>query len=208
MNNEWRNERKVVYRPTFDTSQRPKRSRGAGRRKANRLIPAFQNGHEGLLRDVHAADALHALLAFLLFLQQLAFAGDVAAVALGGDVLADGLDGLAGDDLAADGGLEGDLEEVLVDLLLEADEELSAAGLGLGLVDDDAEGIDAVAVDEDVHLDQLAGAEADQVVVHRPVPLGRALELVVEVVDHLGEGDLVGEDDAVGADVLLLLVDA
>src|SRR5688500_19511616 len=48
-----------------------------------------------------------------------------AAVALGGDVLADGLDRLAGDDLAADGGLQGDLEEVSVDLLLEAYEELA-----------------------------------------------------------------------------------
>ena len=37
---------------------------------------------------------------------------DVAAVAFGGDVLAEGLDGLTGDDAAADGGLDGDLEEV------------------------------------------------------------------------------------------------
>jgi putative addiction module antidote len=38
---------------------------------------------------------------FLLF-QQLALAGGVAAVAFGGDVLAQGRDGFAGDDLAAD----------------------------------------------------------------------------------------------------------
>src|SRR4051794_38120403 len=83
------------------------------------LISAFQYRHERFLRDVHAAHALHALFAFLLFLQELALAGDVAAVAFGGDVLADALDGLAGDDLAADRGLQRDLEEVAVDFLLE-----------------------------------------------------------------------------------------
>jgi hypothetical protein len=35
-------------------------------------------------------DGLHALLALLLLLEELALAGDVAAVALGGDVLAEG----------------------------------------------------------------------------------------------------------------------
>src|SRR4051812_18181303 len=80
-----------------------------------RSIPALQDRHERFLRDVHAADALHALLAFLLLLQQLALARHVAAVALGGDVFADGLDRLAGDDLAADRRLERDLKEVFVD---------------------------------------------------------------------------------------------
>ena len=104
-----------------------------------RSIPALQDRHERLLRDVDAAHPLHALLAFLLLLEQFALAGDVAAVALGGDVLADGLDRLAGDDLAADGGLEGDLEEVAVDLFLQADQQLAAALLGVVAVDDHAE---------------------------------------------------------------------
>ena len=50
----------------------------------------LQHRQERFLRNIHAADALHALLAFFLFLQQLALADDVAAVALGEDVLADG----------------------------------------------------------------------------------------------------------------------
>ena len=85
-------------------------------------IPALQHRHERFLRDVDAADALHALFAFFLFLEQFSFARHVAAVALGGDVLADGLDGLAGDDLAADGCLKRDLEEVAVDFFLEPDQ--------------------------------------------------------------------------------------
>ena len=53
---------------------------------------------------------------FLLF-QQFFLAGDVAAVALGQHILAHGLDRLAGDDLAADGRLNGDLEEVARDVV-------------------------------------------------------------------------------------------
>src|SRR3546814_12896490 len=50
-------------------------------------IPAslvlLQHGEEGLLRDLHAADLLHPLLAFLLLLQQLLLARSVATIALG-----------------------------------------------------------------------------------------------------------------------------
>src|SRR3954462_8055504 len=71
-----------------------------------------ENGEERLLRDVHFADPLHALLAFLLFLEQLPLARDVAAVTLGQHVLAHRLDGLARDDAAADGGLNRNLEHL------------------------------------------------------------------------------------------------
>ena len=84
------------------------------------LVAVVEDRQERLLRDLDVADLLHPLLAFLLLLEQLALAGDVAAVALGGDVLAEGRDRLAGDDLAADGGLERDLELVAVDLFLGA----------------------------------------------------------------------------------------
>jgi hypothetical protein len=50
-----------------------------------------------------AADHLHALLALLLLLEELALAGDVTAVALREHVLPHGADGLAGDDPGADG---------------------------------------------------------------------------------------------------------
>src|SRR5262245_39902965 len=54
-------------------------------------ILALQHRQERLLGDFDSADLLHALLAFLLLLEKLALAGDVAAVALGGHVLAHGL---------------------------------------------------------------------------------------------------------------------
>ena len=48
----------------------------------------LQHLDEGFLRDVDLADALHPLLTFLLLLEQLALARDVAAVAFRGHVLA------------------------------------------------------------------------------------------------------------------------
>src|SRR3954452_15647123 len=54
--------------------------------------PGLEHRQEGLLRNLDGAHHLHALFAFLLLLQQLALAADVAAVALGGDVLAEGVD--------------------------------------------------------------------------------------------------------------------
>src|SRR5947209_17129279 len=71
--------------------------------------PDVEHGEERVLRHFDAADLLHALLALLLALEQLALAGDVAAVAFGGHVLAIGLHGLAGDDVRADGRLDGDV---------------------------------------------------------------------------------------------------
>src|SRR6185436_1964642 len=65
-------------------------------------IPPLQDGEERLLRNLHRADLLHAFLALFLFVEQLALARDVAAVALGDHVLAQRLDVLARDDVAAD----------------------------------------------------------------------------------------------------------
>src|SRR5204862_7592556 len=67
-----------------------------------------EHAQERLLRHLDPADLLHPLLAFLLLLEQLALARDVAAVALGDHVLAHGLDRLARDDLRADRGLDRD----------------------------------------------------------------------------------------------------
>src|SRR5262245_33609498 len=53
-----------------------------------RLRAHLQHGEKRFLRDLDLSDPLHALLAFLLFLEELALPGDVAAVALGQHVLA------------------------------------------------------------------------------------------------------------------------
>src|SRR5689334_17894286 len=66
----------------------------------------LQRGDEGFLRDVDFAELAHALFAFLLLLQKFSFARHVTAVAFCRHVLAERAHGLAGDDLAADGGLD------------------------------------------------------------------------------------------------------
>src|SRR5581483_9905532 len=88
-----------------------------------RTVITRQDGDEGFLRNLHGTHHLHPLLAFLLLLQQLPLTGDVTAVALGEDVLADGADGLAGDDPGADGGLHRHLEVLPRDQLLELGDE-------------------------------------------------------------------------------------
>ena len=104
------------------------------------LFVELEDGQESLGRDLDRAELAHFLLAFLLLLQQLLLAGDVAAVALGQHVLAHGPDRLSGDDLAADGRLDGHLEELARDVLLQLLAELAGAAVGLLPVGDEAQG--------------------------------------------------------------------
>src|SRR5213593_5161938 len=65
----------------------------------------LEHRQEGFLRDLHGPHLFHALLPLLLLFEELALARHVAAVALGGHVLAQRADRLAGDHLGADGRL-------------------------------------------------------------------------------------------------------
>ena len=88
----------------------------------------------------------------LLFFQEFAFPRDVAAVALGGDVFPKGADGGAGDDLAAHGPLDGDLELLFGDFILEAVADPDAPLPDPVLVDDHGQGVQLLAVHQDVEL--------------------------------------------------------
>src|ERR1700741_1878521 len=96
----------------------------------------LRGGDEGFLRDLALAELAHALLALLLLVEELALAGGVAAVALGGHVLAQRADRLAGDDAAADRRLDRDLEHVRRDQLLHLLDHAAAAHLGAVAVDE------------------------------------------------------------------------
>ena len=100
----------------------------------------LQNCHKGLGRNGNGTEGAHTLLAFLLLLQQLLLTGDVAAVALGQHVLADSLDGFAGDDLAADGSLDGDFKLGTGDVLLQLFADLTGPGIGIVRKEDEAQG--------------------------------------------------------------------
>ena len=75
-----------------------------------RHLIKFQYGEEGLLRDFDRTDLLHTLLAFFLFLKQLTLTRNIAAVALGCNVLAYGFNGLARNDFCSYGCLDGNVE--------------------------------------------------------------------------------------------------
>src|SRR3974390_410816 len=72
----------------------------------------FQRGDKSFLRDLDLAELAHLLFALFLLFEELALAGNVAAVAFRRHVLAQRLDGLARDDFAADRGLHGNLKQV------------------------------------------------------------------------------------------------
>src|SRR3546814_13496051 len=116
--------------------------------------------------DVCSSDLLaHALLAGLLLFQQLPLAGDIAAVALRRHVLAQGGDGLARDHLAADGSLDGDIDELARAEILEAFDEHAAARLDLAAVDDDGQRVDRLRVHRARDLHDIALSILVEVVV-------------------------------------------
>src|SRR5215217_2204823 len=114
-------------------------SGGCGARSARAVPAELEHREECLLRDLDAAYLLHALLAGLLLLEQLALAAHIAAVALG-------------DHVRADRGLDRDLELLTWDLPAKALGEGPARTVGLVRVRDHREGVDLVAGQQDVQL--------------------------------------------------------
>src|SRR5690242_12054567 len=95
------------------TTRRMRRNRAKFMTAGARSTSApLQHREEGLLRDLHRTDLLHAFLPFFLLLEELALARHVAAVALGEHVLAQRLDVLPRDDMSADRRLQGDVEHL------------------------------------------------------------------------------------------------
>src|SRR5512142_941168 len=150
----------------------------------------LQHRQECLLRDLHGAHLLHALLSFFLFFKQLALARDVAAVALGEHVLAQRPDRFPRDHLGADRSLDDHLEQLARDHLLQLLGDLAPPVVRLVLVNDDAEGVDRFAIQQDVELDELARAVAQELVIDRRIAAANRLQLVVEIENDFGEWEL------------------
>src|ERR1700726_3245581 len=83
------------------------------RRRVGRLLfplsLRFQHLDERFLRNVDLPDAFHSFLSFFLFLQQLAFPCDIAAVAFRGHIFSQGRNALPRNNLSADRRLNRDL---------------------------------------------------------------------------------------------------
>src|SRR5438105_850458 len=168
----------------------------------------LQHREKRLLGDLDRADLLHALFPFALLLEQLAFAGDVAAVTLGRHVLAQRPDRLARDHFRPDRRLDHDLEQLARNQVLELFGDLAAPLIRLVLVNDDAEGVHSVAVEQHVQLHQLAGTVCQELVIERGIPAGNRLQLVVEVEDDFREREFPVEFDAGRIEILHAAIDA
>src|SRR2546429_3983565 len=91
----------------------------------------FEYGQKGFLRNVDPAHTLHPLLSFLLFFQELSLARDISSITFGNDVLFHGPYRFTSNDLASDGGLYGDFEELARNQLFHLLNERAAAGVSL-----------------------------------------------------------------------------
>ena len=133
---------------------------GRGAEKSISIVVAveLEHGGERLAGQGDAAELAHLLFALFLLFQQFFLAGDVAAVALGQHILAHGLDRLAGDDLAADGRLNGDLEEVARDVIPQLLADATALGVGVVAEDDHGQSIHGVAVEQEVQHSRGSGS--------------------------------------------------
>ena len=164
---------------------------------ARSIVVAVQleHGGKGLAGEGDAAELTHLLLAFLLLFQQLFLTGDVAAVALGQNVFAHGLDGLAGNDLAADGSLHRDLEQVAGDVIPQLFADAAAFGVGVLPEHDHGQGVHGVAVQQEVQLDQIALAVLLELVVVAGIAAAPALDGIEEVVDDLTQRQRIVQID-------------
>src|SRR5205809_880173 len=127
-----------------------------------RPIVEVEHGEEGLLRHLDRADLLHPPLARLLLLEQLAFAADVAAVALRKHALPLRLDRLPRDHARADRRLHGDVEVLARDLLPAALDQRLAARIGGIAVAAHPERVHRHVTDHDLHTREPPAASSSR----------------------------------------------
>ena len=164
----------------------------------------LEHGKEGFLRHLHIAYLLHALLAFLLLLEQFSLTAHVSTVTFGGNVLANLLHGLAGNDLGTDGRLDSDIKLLSRNELLEFLAHLATQCHGVALMGKGGQSIHRLTVEQDVELGQLGRTETIDVIVERGISLADGLEFVLEVDDNFAERNHEVQLHTVAADILLL----
>src|SRR5262249_30189313 len=163
------------------------------------LFLRLENGQKRFLRNLDRAYLLHALLAFLLLLQQLPFPGDVPTVAFREDVFAHRGDGFPGNDSRADRCLDSHLIHLARDDLLELGADVTSSLVRPIAMDDYRGRINENPVDQDVHLDEFRSGVAGQLIVQRAIAAADRLELVKKVEDDLGKRDVVGNLNSLAA---------
>src|SRR3989441_6731587 len=115
----------------------------------------LEDREKGFLGDLDCADLFHPLLSLSLLLEELPLARDVAAVALGGHVLAKRSDGLARDYLRADRRLDHDFEQLARDQLLKILCDLLTPLARLVPMDGDRRRVHLLAIQRHVKISKL-----------------------------------------------------
>src|SRR6266852_6172843 len=156
----------------------------------------FEDGEEGFLRDVDLADALHALLAFFLFFEEFAFTADVAAVALGQNVFANGRDRLARDHATANCRLNRHLEHLPRNQFAQAGHQVAAALVRLLAMANHGQRVHRFAAHQNVELDQVGFDVTREVIIERSVAARNRFQPVVKIEHDFVQRQFVGEHDA------------
>jgi hypothetical protein len=128
---------------------------------------------------------------FFLLVQQLALARDIAAIAFGGHVLAQRADRFARDDASADGRLDGDLEHLPRNQILQALAQHTPAIIGLGAMHDDGQRVHRFGIDQDGEFHQLALGVAVDMVVEARIAACAGFKAIVEIEHHFIERQAV-----------------
>src|SRR6185312_3083530 len=123
------------------------------------LFSNLQNREKRFLWNLDIADLLHALFTGFLLFQKLAFTRDIAAIAFGQHILAQRLDTFPGDNVRADGGLNSDIEHLPGNQFTHFLREFPSAVLAARTMHNQRQGVHALAIDEDIQLDEIGSSE-------------------------------------------------
>ena len=93
-------------------------------------------------------------------------------------------------------------------MILELFRQSAGAGVGIIGKDDEAEGVHHFAVEKDIQLDQTAGTVIRKLIIEAGIAAAAALERIKEIVDDLGQRQIVMQLHTGGIEVLGILVDA
>ena len=148
------------------------------------------------MRDVDFADLLHPLFPFFLLFPEFAFAGDIAAIAFGGDVFGDRADRFAGNDFSADRCLDRNFEQLHRDHFDKLFANGAPFAFSFGAMDETRKSIDGLFIDADFQFDDIAVFIAVKFVVKRAIAACDRFELVVEIGDDFIQGKAIGKQQA------------
>jgi len=164
------------------------------------LSSLCQKPLKSLLINNHIPNRLQPLPPILLLIQQLPPPPHIARMQLTQHILPKRRDRLPRQHLPPHRRLDHDFKHLPIHMLLELGDPRAPDSFRLAVVQHARHGVDGDFIDEEFELLQAGAAEACVFVVEGGVALCGAFELAEEVVDEVGEGEVVFEDDLGGGE--------